>query len=279
MDSPLWARQRPERIEVYRAGETRPLATQVAVPNRRPYLHPLLAPDGVGELTEDAPTHHPWQHGLYVGLNDVNGVGFWTEGIQRSPTDGTFHPDPLLPPTVNREYVSWSVVTEWRAPNGEPLLTETQSWTLRDALTTISLDLRWTLTATVNLRFGNYPYGGLFLRMPYRPETGGSILTSEGLGLPDAEGRRARWVAVSMRVAGRANVAGIAILDHPSNAEHPVPWRVDGQLGISPSRCIAGAWELMSRASTTSRYRVVAFCGETDAGAIEAAWRSWAETR
>lgn len=276
MDSPLWARRTPERVEICRADKARPLVTQVAEPDHRPYLHPLLAPDGVGELTENAPEHHPWQHGLYVGLNDVNGFGFWMEGVRNTPTDGMFRPQGLSVPTVTHDYVAWSVAAEWRAPSGEPLLTETQAWTLRDAGATYSLDLRWTLAATVDLRFGQYPYGGLFLRMPYRAESGGVALTSEGLGLPEAEGRRARWVAVAMRLAGRSDAAGIAILDHPSNAEHPVPWRVDGQLGVSPSRCIAGAWALAAGASATSRYRVVAFTGEPDAAAIEAAWRGWA---
>ena len=48
-------------------------------------------------------------------------------------------------------------------------------------------------------------------------------------------------VAVWMPIEGEENGGGIAILDHDQNPEHPVPWRVDGQLGISPSRCIVGA--------------------------------------
>ena len=102
----------------------------------------------------------------------------------------------------------------------------------------------WTLTANVDIRFGQYDYGGLFLRMPYCNERGGKVLTSEGLTFPEAEGQRARWVAVWMPIEGEENGGGIAILDHEQNPEHPVPWRVDGQLGISPSRCIVSAWNL-----------------------------------
>ena len=57
----------------------------------RPYIHPLRAPKAGGILTENAPGHHPWQHGLYVGLNDVNGIGFWTEGLGADrDKDGSF---------------------------------------------------------------------------------------------------------------------------------------------------------------------------------------------
>ena len=115
--------------------------------------------------------------------------------------------------------------------------------------------------------------------MPFRKERGGTLQTSEGLGFPDAEGERARWIALSMALSGRGNPAGVAILDHPYNPEHPVPWRVDGQLGISPSRCVAGAWRLAEGETTTSRYRVFIFRGDIDKPAIEAQWDAFTNLR
>lgn len=70
------------QLAIARSPLTTPLLVQQARPHHRPYIHPILAPDGCGVLTEDAPPHHPWQHGLYVGLNDVNGVGFWMDVSQ-----------------------------------------------------------------------------------------------------------------------------------------------------------------------------------------------------
>lgn len=278
----LRAEHTPDCIRIFREGLAVPLATQRAARDKRPFIHPILAPDGVGELTENEPGHHLWQHGLYVGLNDVNGVGFWTEGLHEKSKDkdGTFHPHPLEVPRVEGAKAAWRVVTEWRSPKGEPMLIETQSWRFEDCASAFRLELDWTLQAAVSLTFGKYAYGGLFLRMPYRGT--GTGLNSTGQFGKAAEGQAARWVSVHLQIPGREKCAeaacGIAMLDHPGNPGHPVPWRVDGQLGIAPSRCIAGAWMLPKGAVTTSRYRLPVFVGPADAQRLEADWKAFAGT-
>lgn len=278
---PLHAEFTSRRLTLYRSGLAAPLLVQHAPAAARAYIHPLLAPDGDGTLTENEPPHHAWQHGLYVGLNDVNGVGFWTEGrLSGHGPDGTFHPEPMRPPVVHGATAAWQVVSHWRDPAGADLLVETQAWRFEDRGETGVLDLAWTLTARVDLRFGQYPYGGLFLRMPWRAETGGRVATSEGATtIAAAEGRPARWVAVAMPLPDRSDgVAGIAILDHPANPGHPVPWRVDNNLGIAPSRCIAGAWSLAAGEATSSRYRLLIFPDAIDAAFIETAWSAFADS-
>ena len=244
---------------VNEADSNMPVLVQEAPEQGRPYIHPLHAPKGSGILTENAPGHHPWQHGLYVGLNDVNGIGFWTEGLGGDrEKDGLFACSELSDPAQSGGRIQWEVQCQWSAPDGAPLLLEQQKWSLERREGAYELDLCWTLTANVDIRFGQYEYGGLFLRMPYRNERG-EVLTSEGLAFPEAEGQRARWVAVWMPIEGEENGGGIAILDHDQNPEHPVPWRVDGQLGISPSRCIVGAWNLPEGASSTNKCESLLF--------------------
>ena len=261
-----------QKIAFYRDGSSLPLLTQVATTDSRPYIHPILAPDEIGEVTENQPGHHLWQHGLYVGLNDVNGFGFWTEGLAGNVLDGTFHPRPLAAPMVLGNTTSWEVVTDWRAPDGGPLLTETQHWRFTDNGSASLLDMDWTLAASTDLRFGKYSYGGLFLRMPWRAETGGDILTSEGAtSHQSAEAQKARWVALSMPVPRRVSgPVGVAFFDHPTNPEYPNPWRVDSNLGITPSRCIAGEWHLPKGTETLNRYRLSIFQGLIDPAAVEA---------
>ncbi len=262
-------------IQIYRAGQSEPILVQQAQPDSRPYIHPVTAPDGYGILTENAPPHHPWQHGIYVGLNDVNGVGFWEEGIRGKPADGSFHPRALKPAKIEEDAVSWEVETDWRDPKGVSMLTEYQQWKLRDLGDTLELDLIWTLRAEIDLVFGQYAYGGLFLRMPYRQEWGGEALNSEGLGHAEAEGQRSRWVACHMPIEGREGPAGIAFMDHPGNIEYPVPWRVDGQLGIAPSPCIAGSRELKRGGAEVYRYRVLVFNGAIDPALVEKSWQAF----
>lgn len=267
----------PERVEIFRSGHDAPILVQHAKPDTRAYIHPIVAPDGNGLLTEDTPPHHLWQHGLYVGLNEVNDIGFWTEGLQerRKDQDGTFHPQPIDQTAVTDNQATWSVVSNWRDPNGAPMLTETQAWSLTDLGDTYEIDITWSLTASIDLTFGQYAYGGLFLRMPYKKDLGGEALNSEGQINRDAEGQRARWVSVSIPIEGRADWTGITMMDHPTNPEHPNPWRVDGQLGITPSRCIAGPWTLPRGETTTSQYRLFVFCGRTDTSRIEANWNAF----
>lgn len=266
----LRAEHTPESLRIFREGLATPLITQQAKRDKRPYIHPILAPDGVGELTENEPGHHLWQHGLYVGLNDVNGVGFWTEGLHEKSRekDGSFHPLTFDGAKPSGSEASWQLVTEWRSPKGEPMLWETQEWTFTDNFAASShlLTLKWTLSAKIDLTFGKYPYGGLFLRMPYRGE--GIAFNSERKTNKDAEGQRAEWVCVRMPIPGREKEkqreCAIALFDHPKNAEHPAPWRVDGQLGIAPSRCIAGAWTLAKGESVRSCYGVFSFIASSD---------------
>ena len=164
-------------------------------------------------MTENEPGHHLWQHGVSVGLNDANGVGFWTEGLYLNPErDGTFHLAPLTPPTVPENRANWTVTTQWRAPEGDPMLWETQAWTLEDRGGAFALDLDWTIQAMVDLRFGKYGYGGLFLRMPWRAGNGAALRTSDGATTPgDAEGKRARWVGLSMPIPGRPQGPGCGL--------------------------------------------------------------------
>ncbi len=277
----LTVQQSLERISVYRPSQTTPVLTQNAAADQRPYIHPILAPDGVGELTEDGPEHHPWQHGLYVGLNDVNGIGFWNEGRTGDTlSDGTFHPRPLGAPAVSGNAATWEVITDWKAPDGTLLLVETQALRLADVGDTFVLDCDWRLRAAVALKFGACAYGGLFLRMPWRAETGGDVRTSEGANTREAaEGQRARWVALAMPIPGRASdPAGIAFFDHPDNPGYPNPWRVDGNLGIVPSRCILGEWTLPENTVSSNRYRLLAFTGPIDPARIEKEWTHFAAT-
>ena len=274
--APLVVSGNAHQLSITRA-PTEHVLTQTATPNKHPFIHPLSAPDGWGVLTEDAPAHHPWQRGLYTGLKRVNGVGFWEEGVRGKATDGTFHPR-LEAPTITGASASWQVETAWRAPGGQHLLTEEQVWRLTDQGESYILDLNWALQAAVDLDIEKAAYGGPFLRMPYRPATGGDVLTSEGGEGLTADAAPARWLGLWMPLEGRTTPAGVVWMDHPGNPAHPVPWRVDGELGVSPSRCIAEGWRVRQGVVDRYLYRLLAFAGAPDVAGIERAWEDFAET-
>lgn len=271
-------------FDVLRRPGGAPLVRQNTNRGERPYLHPVMAPDGVGEVTENAPAHLPWQHGIYVGLNDVNGIGFWTEGLlpERNHLDGTFDIRESVALNSSAHAAAWQVRTRYREPVGSGVLDETQTWTLNDTGNSYSLDLDWTLTGIVDVTFGQWHYGGPFIRVPFREEVGGTVLTSEGATTNDvAEQKRARWVSLSIplpeRGAEREPSISVSIMDHPANPDFPVPWRVDKQLGVGPSRCILGAWHLAAGETVTHRHRFLVTIGAPEAAVIEASYNDFSQ--
>jgi hypothetical protein len=240
---------------LYIKDHTSAVLVQRVAPDGRAFIHPIYAPDGAGPVTEDAPAHHPWQHGLYIGLNDVNGVGFWHEGLHptESADDGTISSRLGGYACHEDGRVVWDVLSDYSDRSGACLLREVQSWQAVRRDSSLILDLRWTLLAVRPITFGQYEYGGLFLRVPYRADVGGVAVDSEG---QSASGRRARWVTVALALPETGRVAHVAILDHPDNPGSPVSWRIDNELGIGPSPSAEGAWTLAEGASVVFRYRV-----------------------
>lgn len=70
-------------ISLYKEGVSEPILVQVVENDFRPYIHPIVAPDGKGVLTEFSPGHHKHQTGLYWGLTRVNGRDYF-----HHPADG-----------------------------------------------------------------------------------------------------------------------------------------------------------------------------------------------
>jgi hypothetical protein len=256
----------------------KPVLRQHVGAGRRPFAHPIHVPGSADIVTENAPDHHPWQHGLYIGLNDVNGVGFWSEGLHpvRGPAgDGGFDSRLVAEPTVDADGVArWSVATDYLDLDGVAMLADRQDWSAVSTTQRLELDLTWSLHAQRDLTFGEYEYGGLFLRMPYRAETGGKAVDSEG---QSQSARRARWVAVTMPLPDTAREVEAALLDHPQNRDSPAVWRIDGELGIGPSVSAAGAWSLAAGAVQTFRYRLAVFDKPVEVDVVDEDWQRFAK--
>lgn len=274
----VWVSRHPEQddaacnVHIERTDGS-PLLTHRIGSDQRPFIHPIMAPGGTGLLTEDAPDHHPWQHGLYTGFNLVNDTNFWKD----QAGEGTFASSLSDPPTTNDQSARWGIAADWLDRDGSKLIAERQHWTLVDRGNGFEIDLVWELHANRDVEIGQYMAGGLFLRMPYAPERGAVAINSEGQRNGDAEKQKARWAAVTMPIVGRADWAGMAIMDHPSNPAHPVTWRIDTEYGVSPSRCIAHSWTIPRGATDRYHFKLYVFDGQINVDAIEARWRAFAD--
>ena len=256
-------------ISVFRAGNSKPILTQNAKPDSRPYLHPIVAPDGQGVLTEDSPDHHKHQTGLYWGFTRVNGRDYFhnPDGeYWRRVSAAVLQGDAK----AGREDVRWQTVYDLLDESGTTILTETQRWSMRERNGPFVLDLNWRGDARTDVTIGKYDYGGLFLRMPWRKGIAGEVVNAARQRDERAEGQRAMWIDVGMQVEGRSDLAHVAIFDYPDNGGYPQTWRVDGQLGVGSARTRTGDWTIAKGqagghpASFRHLYRHAERCGDDE---------------
>lgn len=243
-------------ISVFRPGGRQPILTQNARPDGRPYLHPIAAPDGKGVLTENSPEHHKHQTGLYWGFTRVNGRDYF-----HNPQKGHWRRVSASVLQASGDEVRWQTVYDLIDEAGNAALTETQRWMMRERNGTFVLDLEWRGLARIDVTVGQYDYGGLFLRMPWRAGIAGEVVNAARQRNERAEGQRAMWIDVGMQVEGRDDLAHIAILDHPDNVGYPQAWRVDAQLGVGSARSRAGDWTIKQGETEIIRHQFVVYTG------------------
>ena len=274
----------------------RPVLVQNARPNMRPYLHPIMAPDGNGELTQFSPGHHLHQTGLYWGFTRVNGTGAPPDTLRKwfynrnKPArikeqigrdffhfNGGSHWSRQTLEIIRAEgpEVNWKTVYHLLDATAHPILEETMFWSCRTTDKQTIITLTWQGKALEPFTVNAFSYGGMFLRMPWQEGIAGTATNSAGQTDQEAEGQKAKWVDIGMAIDGRPDWGHLAILDHPENNSFPTPWRVDGQLGVGPCRAIEGDWHIPKGQTETIRRRIIAHTGSFSPPVVEEWWRAY----
>ena len=261
-------------LAVFRENGTKPILTQNAKPDFRPYIHPIVAPDGKGEVTDLSPGHHTHQTGLYWGFTRLNGRDYF-----HHPEATHWRRVSLESVEAEGDGVAWRTVYELLGEDGSAVLTETQNWTLSDHGEHYVIDLQWQGKAVTDVTIAKYKYGGLFLRMPWRKGMPGEIINAARQRGPKAEGRRAMWLDVGLQVHGRDDLAHIAIFDHSQNAGFPQPWRVDKQFGVGPVRARLGDWKIEAGETETIKHRLIVYTGDLNDVELTRQWGRFSEQR
>ncbi|MEQ8553204.1 MAG: PmoA family protein [Cyclobacteriaceae bacterium] len=259
-------------LSVFRKSEEKPILVQNAKSDFRPYIHPIVAPDGKGVLTEYSPSHHKHQTGLYWGFTRVNDRDYF-----HHPGDHYWKKVSADILVEKGKTVKWETVYHLLDSLGSPILKETQFWTMQVSEGEYIMDLEWTGEALVDITIGKYDYGGLFLRMPWEKGINGEVVNAARQKNEAAEGQRAMWVDVSMQVDGRDDLAHIAIFDHTQNSGYPQPWRVDNQLGVGPVRARLGDWEIKKGESEIIKHQIRVYTGELDNVGLTEKWTSYVD--
>ncbi|MEO2018701.1 MAG: DUF6807 family protein [Fuerstiella sp.] len=254
-------------IKVFRKGEDTAILTQNAGADFRPYLHPILAPDGKGVLTELSPDHHVHQTGVYWGFTRANGRDYFG-----NPGGGYWRRVSCRPLIKEGDVVQWETIYQMLDEAGGLVMIETQRWTLRDTGDRYFLNLRWTGEAATDVTIGNYFYGGLFVRMPWHKGIDGASVNSIGRRNRDGDSQRALWVDVAMAIEGRDDWGHIAILEHPQNHDFPQPWRVDKNMGVGPSRAKLGGWKINKGEKDVYQHQLVIYTGDLNESQLNEDW-------
>lgn len=258
-------------ISIYRENSSEPILVQNAQEEIRPYIHPIIAPDGKGVLTEYRPGHHTHQTGLYWGFKELNGRDYFMECCKPGET-GYYRKVSSEILKEKGPEVAWQTVYDLLDEHGNTILTETQTWKMREQDEKYLIDLHWKGDAKTAVIVGEFFVGGLFLRMPWSSEITGEVINASGQRNNDAEAQRSIWTDVGMQVDGRNDMAHIAMFDHPDNKGFPIPWRVDNELGVGPSRQILGDWNLDEGETEIVRYRLVVYTGDLAASELTHSW-------
>ncbi len=268
--TPLQIRQDEASLSVFRTGTDTPLLTQQAQADFRPYLHPIATPDGRGVFTEFSPGHHKHQTGLYWGFTQVNGRDYF-----HHPEGDYWKRVALEVLEAEGPRVSWQTVYHLLDEGGAPVLEETQKWAMQAHHDRFILDLEWRGTAQTDVTIGEYDYGGLFLRMPWREGMPGEVVNAARQRNAAAEGRRAMWLDVGLQVEGRDDWAHVAFFDHPDNKGFPQPWRVDDQMGVGSVRARLGDWTIAQGETEIIRHQLVLYTGELNDVTLREAWEQF----
>ncbi|HEX6893403.1 MAG TPA: DUF6807 family protein [Chryseolinea sp.] len=261
--------QNTETISVFR-DDIKLVLTQHVKKDIRPYIHPIVAPDGRGILTEFSPDHHKHQTGLYWGLKKVNGRDYfmnWKGDYWRRVSVRALREQGSM--------VQWQLSYDLLDESGNAILTETQTWSLQDSNGKLLLDVEWQGEAKADVKMEKFYVGGLFLRMPWHPGIEGEVINAEGKRNSEAEGQRSIWNDIGIHIDGRDDKAHIAIFDHPENDDSPVAWRVDNELGVGPSRQIVGDWSIQKATSVVFRYRLIIYTGEFEPDNLHRLWKEY----
>jgi hypothetical protein len=249
------------------------------------YIHPVFTPSG-RTVTDDYPPDHFHHHGIWFAWTKTEFEGrhpdFWNVG------DGTGRVefvalDQTWSGIVHAGFKSRNRSIDVSAPKPVTVLNEQWAVTVYNvgggAKPYAMFDLVSTqdLATSSPLALPEYRYGGIGVRghSQWLAKDNCDFLTSEGKDRNNGHGTRARWCHIGGRIDGQ--LAGIAILDHPSNFRAPQAMRINpDQPFFCYSPSLIGDWKIEPGKPYVSRYRFIVYDGAPDKAELDRLWNDYA---
>lgn len=255
---------------------------------RNAYIHPAYTPKGATITGDFSRLSHPHHRGLFLAYTKTETGDLHPDFWNIQGGSGRIRFDRLEETTVGPVSARFISRHLWEALRREedPLVVLDERWEVEvfspPGTPYWLIELTSTQTAVGHsMRLPPYRYGGMAYRGPdsFFPEGVEIARTSEGLDRVSGDQKPARWVDLTGPIRdGSTEYGGAAILDHPSNRNHPTPAR------IHPTRipffCFTPSHDreivLPVGEPVVFRYRVILHDGKPDEQLNERLWRDFA---
>lgn len=201
----------------------------------KPYLHPLRTADGTimtrrWPMETDAAGQskdHPHHQGLWIGVNDVNGIHYW-ENAKPGPKWGKVALEKIVSAKGGGKQGVIEAVFNWTTPDGKVVLREDRKMTFYSGSGQNRMfDVDAKLTAVNGpVNFGDTKEGFFAIRLndQLTEKSKGGVMTSAegGQGMKAVWGKKSPWVDYAGTVDGKP--VGIAIINNKSSFGYPTRW-------------------------------------------------------
>ena len=256
----------------------------------KPFLAPVRSASGKlvtrqFPMVRDVPGEskdHLHHRGLWFMYDDINGVKFWEN-------DPSYTKGPMGRIVVrNAQWKDGTLAAtmDWRDPNGKVLLVETRNMTFSGDNKLRSIDFQITLTAAVDVTFGDTKEGAFAVRLndAFTEKKGAKIVDADGrAGMIQVWGKRSNWVDYTAELEGER--LGVAIFDHPKSPRNPTYWhaRDYGLFALNPFGRSAfdpkqeeSQWKLPEGQKLVFLWRVVIHPGDAQTGRVADLYKEYA---
>lgn len=256
---------------------------------RSAFIHPLNAPGGQ-RLTQIQPEDHyhhygiwnPWTHTSFRGRE----IDFWNLAKEH----GTVRFADFKSQSTSEHGAEFTALQEHVVFNEDGTETVALNELVTIAISESDIpnayiaDLTFAYECATDDPFTvlEYRYAGLGWRATEEWNGENSeVLTSEGIPREGSDGSLARWVIAQGAVSG--DYAGVLLMSHPSNYNHPEPLRIwpkgnhGGQLFVNFAPTKTTDWEFLPGNTYTLKYRMLVYNNKLDATTAEAAWQVFAK--
>ena len=178
---------------------------------------------------------------------------------------------------------------DWRDQNGKALLVEPRNMVFSGDANTRTIDFQITLTASVDVTFGDTKEGAFAIRLvdAFTERKGAKIVDADGrAGMVQVWGKRSDWVDYTAELEGER--MGVALFDHPQSPRHPTYWhaRDYGLFALNPFGRNAfdpkqeeSVWKLPAGQKVVFLWRVVIHPGDAQTGHVADLYKEYAATK